>query len=257
MRTIIFFDVDNTIYNNALGIIPNQTKKLIADLSQKEGVVLGLATGRGISKLSIIAEILPYFTYFVLVNGGVVMKKNEIIYDAPIAKDDIEEVIYLAGKHHLAVGMVGLYDDAVNIWDENVEKGMMLLRGIAPKVNPTFYLDHAVYQIWLFGEEGKLLYMGEDMPKFKIYPWHVGGADFTYKETNKAFGIKKILELEKDVRVICVGDGANDVQMIELADVGIAMNNTRFIELKEKADHVAPHIMDDQLYDFFKSIGLL
>lgn len=258
MKKVIFFDVDNTIYNNTLGLIPEQTKKLIFELSKKEDVVLGLATGRGLSKLSIIEPILSCFTYKVLVNGGVVMKKDDIIYDAPIEKKDVEEVIKVATKEKLSVGMVGLYDDAVNIWDEKVEKGMTLLRGVAPKVDKDFYLKHPIYQLWLFGDhESTLLKMGERIPKFKSYPWHYGGADFTYAHINKSYGIKKVLEYEKDYQLICVGDGANDVMMIEMADIGIAMNNTRFPELKEKANHIAPHIMDDQLYTFFKSIHLI
>lgn len=258
MKTIIFFDVDNTIYNNTLGLIPEQTKRLIFELSKKEDVILGLATGRGLSKLSIIEAILPCFTYKVLVNGGVVMKKGDIIYDAPIEKSDIKEVIEIATSKNLSVGMVGLLDDAVNVWDEKVEKGMTLLRGIAPKVDPNFYINHPVYQLWLFGEhETTLLDMSKQIPKFKSYPWHYGGADFTYGHINKAYGIKKVLEHEKDYQLICVGDGANDIMMIEMADIGIAMSNTRFPELKEKADHLAPHIMDDQLYNFFKSIHLI
>ena len=258
MTTIIFFDVDNTIYNNTLGLIPEQTKKLIFELSKKENVILGLATGRGLSKLSIIESILPCFTYKVLVNGGVVIKNNDIIYNEPIEKKDVKEVIDIATSEKLSVGMVGLYDDAVNIWDEKVEKGMTLLRGIAPKVDANFYLNYPVYQLWLFGEnEQTLLKMGERIPKFKSYPWHYGGADFTYAYINKSYGIKKALELEQDYRLICVGDGANDIMMIEMADIGIAMNNTRFPELKEKADHIAPHIMEDQLYTFFKSIHLI
>lgn len=258
MKSVIFFDVDNTIYNNTLGLIPEQTKKLIFELSEKDDVILGLATGRGLSKLSIIESILPCFTYKVLVNGGVVMKNDEVIYNAPIEIEDIKEVIGIATQEKLSVGMVGLYDDAVNVWDEKVEKGMTLLRGIAPKVDENFYLKHPIYQLWLFGEhEETLLKMGERIPKFKSYPWHYGGADFTYRHINKSYGIKKALEFENDYRLICVGDGANDVMMIEMADIGIAMNNTRFPELKEKADHIAPHIMDDQLYTFFKSIHLI
>ena len=44
--------------------------------------------------------------------------------------------------------------------------------------------------------------------------------------------------------------------MIEMADIGIAMNNSGFSKLKEKADYIAPNIEDDQLYDFFKSIKI-
>ena len=258
MRTIIFFDVDNTMYNNTTGAIPNQTRKLLFELSKRNDVILGLATGRGISKLEIIQDVLPLFTYKVLVNGAYVLKNDDVVFDDPILLDDLNEVLDLVKGTSLSVGMVGINDEAVNTLNDVVQNGMKTLRGIYPKVDPTFHINHPIYQLWMFAEhESEILDMAKNMPKFRVYPWHKGGADFVYPDINKASGIKKALELEKDYRLICVGDGANDIQMIEMADIGIAMNNTRFHELKEKADHVAPHIMEDQLYDFFKSLDLV
>lgn len=258
MQTIIFFDVDNTMYNNTTGAIPIQTRKLLFELSKREDVILGLATGRGIAKLEIIKDVLPLFTYKVLVNGAYVLKNDQVILDDPIALSDINEVIELIQGTNLSVGMVGINDEAVNSVNEVVSNGMKTLRGIYPKVDPSFHIKYPIYQLWMFAEkESEILDIAKQMPKFRVYPWHQGGADFVYPEINKAFGIQKALALESDYRLICVGDGANDIQMIEMADIGIAMNNTRFIELKEKADHVAPHIMEDQLYNFFKSLGLV
>jgi hydroxymethylpyrimidine pyrophosphatase-like HAD family hydrolase len=105
--------------------------------------------------------------------------------------------------------------------------------------------------------EEHILNVSRNLTKFDVYPWHQGGADFVYPFINKSFGIRKALEHEEDYRLICVGDGANDIKMIEMADIGIAMDNTRFSELKEKADFIAPHIEADQLYEFFKSINLV
>jgi len=258
MKTIIFFDVDNTIYHNASGTIPIQTKKLITELSKNPDVILGLATGRGLSKLDIIGDVLDLFTYKVLINGSVVYKHHDIIYHQPIAKEDIEEVLKITSGNDYNIGMVALHDEAVNYWDERVEIGMLELRGKSPKVDPLFYLKHDIYQLWMFGDsENQILDIAKKMPKFDVYPWHKGGADFIYPSINKAFGIKKVLEVEPLKRLICIGDGANDVKMIEMADIGIAMGNSRFFELKEKADHIAPHIELDQLYDFFKSLNLV
>lgn len=258
MKTIIFFDVDNTIYNNALGKIPKQTIKLLKELSTKEDVILGLATGRGFKKLKVIEKVLPYFTYKVLINGSVIYKNDELIYDYPILTEDIKEVLDITKGTDFNVGMVGIEDEAVNYWDERVGYGMKALRGIFPKVDETFYLNHKIYQLWLFADdEHRILDIAKKITKFQVYPWHKGGADFIYPNTNKAFGIKKAIEHETDFQLICVGDGANDVKMIEMADIGIAMSNTRFEELKEKAKHLAPHIKEDQLYDFFKSINLI
>ena len=258
MKTIIFFDVDNTIYHNASGAMLPQTKKLIKALSENPDVLLGLATGRSLSKLDIINDVIHYFKYKVLINGAVVYQDQEIIYDHPICISDIEEVLTITKGKDYNVGMVGIDDEAVNYWDKRVEEGMKILRGITLKVDETFYLHHKIYQLWMFADsEEKLLDLSRLFPKFEVFPWHVGGADFIYPSINKAYGIKKALEHEIDYRLICVGDGANDVKMVEMADIGIAMNNSRFQSLKEKADHIAPSIEADQLYDFFKSIHLV
>jgi peptidyl-prolyl cis-trans isomerase B (cyclophilin B) len=258
MKTLIFFDVDNTLYDNKLGMIPLQTQKLIKELSSNPNIVLGLATGRSLKKLEIIQDVLHFFKYRVLINGTVIFKDDQMIYDEPILVSDILEVIHYTSQNHLNIGMCALEDEAVNYWDHRVEMGMKHLRGIAPKVDPLFYEKYAIYQLWVFADHEQIFeHITTHLPKFLAYPWHVGGADFLYKHMNKAYGIKKIIEIEKFDQLICVGDGANDVQMIEMADIGIAMGNSRFTDLKEKADHVAPHIMDDQLYDFFKKIHLI
>ncbi len=258
MKTLIIFDVDNTLYNNSLGAIPSQTEKLLKELFQNQEIILGLATGRGLKKLEIIQDILPLFTYKILINGAVVLKKDEIIYEEPIKTQDILEVLDITAQYAFNLGMVGINDEAVNYWDDRVSYGMKALRGIFPKVDPDFYLSNHVYQLWMFSEkEEDLLKIATKIDKFRVYPWHKGGADFVYPHINKAFGIQKAMAHEGPLRLICVGDGANDIQMIEMADIGIAMDNTRFNELKEKADHIAPHIKEDQLYEFFKSIHLV
>jgi len=258
MKTIIFFDVDNTIYNNNLGKIPEQTKKLLLELSKRDDVILGLATGRGYKKLEVIQEVVSFFKYKVLLNGSIIYKDDQVIYDHPILHEDIEEALNIAKGHKFNIGMVGLDEEAVNAWDSCVEDGMKQLRGKTPNVDCNFHNKNKVYQFWLFGDnEKEILDTALQLPKFQVFPWHEGGADFIYPSINKAFGIKKAVEHETDFRLICVGDGANDVKMIEMADIGIAMSNTRFDELKEKAKHMAPHIKEDQLYDFFKSINLI
>ena len=55
---------------------------------------------------------------------------------------------------------------------------------------------------------------------------------------------------------IAIGDGPNDLQMMEYAGIGIAMGNARE-EVKQRADLVTEHIDEDGLYHAFERLHLL
>ena len=70
MKTMLFFDVDGTLFDNKNLKVWESTTKAIKALAQNKDYILGLATGRSYSQLNAITELLPYFSYKVLINGA-------------------------------------------------------------------------------------------------------------------------------------------------------------------------------------------
>ena len=75
---------------------------------------------------------------------------------------------------------------------------------------------------------------------------------------NKATGMERYLKHVGIAREdsIAVGDGPNDLQMMEYAGIGVAMGNARE-DVKARADMVTGHIDEDGLYSAFEKLGLL
>ena len=55
---------------------------------------------------------------------------------------------------------------------------------------------------------------------------------------------------------IALGDGPNDLQMMEYAGIGVAMGNARE-DVKQRADMVTDAIGEDGLYHAFERLGLI
>lgn len=254
MKKIIYFDLDNTIHSTKKQEIPSQTLKLLYELYEMPDVVLGLATGRSPSKIQMIDKIKHLFKYKIFINGSVAYNDDRLIYKNPIKKSDIKAVLQTASKLNISVGMVAKDKEYVTSINEDVNLSVKNFKHELPIIDPKAYEKTDIYQLWLFAvDQEKINEITTIHNHLAFYPWHVGGADLTDINTNKAYAIKKLLENEINYQLITVGDGKNDLKMIELADIGIAMNNSRFSELKEKADYIAPHVDDNQLYDFFKN----
>lgn len=258
MKKIIFFDLDNTLHSTQEHKIPDQTIKLMKKIASMPNTYLGLATGRGPSKVEMLDEYRDLFTYRVFINGSIAYKNDELVYENPLKIADIERVLKIGADRNLSIGMVSNNAEYVTFMDRSVDTSMKSFNGKLPVVDPLAYKNVPVYQLWLFTTDQALLDgIVEENQKLVCYPWHRGGADLVDPSTNKAIAIAKLLEHETDYQLITVGDGHNDIGMIELADIGIAMDNSRFDELKEKADFIAPHVDRDQLYDFFKEIKII
>lgn len=82
--------------------------------------------------------------------------------------------------------------------------------------------------------------------------------EVTLHGITKASGMERYL---KDAGLdradsIAIGDGANDMEMVEYAGVGVAMGNASDA-LKAKADLVTDRIEEDGIYHAFEKIGLI
>lgn len=258
MKKIIFFDLDQTIYNNDISAVPKQTERLILSLAKDPNVTLGLATGRSKTMLKMIDPLMHCFDYFVVINGGLVYKKDALIHETPIRQEDMQRLIEDATAKNIILGMIGAYDESITYIDDRIGYQHTGLSGFYPKVDPDLYQKALIYQLWLIGQTQEDIFtFAKSHVDFQLYPWRKGGGDFIYKHVTKGHSIQHVLKDVDYDQLIAIGDGDNDLTMIEMADIGIAMGNAHSDALKKKADLIAPHIDEDRLYDFFVENNLI
>ena len=256
MKKIIFFDLDNTLHSTKHKKILDETITMLKEISKKSNIELGLATGRGENKIEMLDDLIHLFKYKVFLNGAIAYKDNKLVYNNPINKKEVINVLNYADKNKVAVGFVGKSVEYITEYSK-LEDFKFTKNNIAiPEVLNNAHEVIDVYQLWLFSKNKEKVTNILENSTLRSYLWHTGGADLTDNNTNKAIAIKKVLEDETNYQLIAVGDGHNDLEMIDSADIGIAMGNSGFSELKEKADYIAPHIDDNQLYTFLKSIKI-
>jgi Cof subfamily protein (haloacid dehalogenase superfamily) len=258
MKTAYYFDFDHTIFHNETGKIPSQTIHLLKTLKKDPNVILGLATGRSISKLNLLNDLMHLFDHFVLINGSTGYIKEKSIFKEPIQKHDIDMLMKHTSETSFALGMVSESEDVLIKEDQRIREAIKTLHAIQPIVDETFHTHQDIYQMWVFGNNNEEIFkIAQKLPQFKCFLWHEGGADFIYAHIDKAYGIKKLRDIDPFDRLIAVGDGPNDISMIEYANIGIAMGNAKDPLLKEKAQLIAPDIKENTLFDFFKNNQLL
>jgi len=84
------------------------------------------------------------------------------------------------------------------------------------------------------------------------------GGEITPIGINKAEGIRSILEAGRfrESDVVAIGDSENDIEMIRLASVGIAMGNGTS-RVKEEADMITDSLREDGIKNAFQKLGIV
>ncbi|KXT29464.1 haloacid dehalogenase-like hydrolase family protein [Candidatus Phytoplasma oryzae] len=182
-----------------------------------------------------------------------------MIDENPIPKKKIIELIDKIISYKIVIASIGKDKEAL-FHNGNVENLPFIEKWnkiINSPIDNQFHLKEKIYMINVFGIDAtKVKKLLIDLNYFNGYYWekHI---DLTLKNINKFFSIKKIKEKYPEHKLICVGDGCNDKEMLQEADISIVMGNSRYDFLKKNSHFVTPHIEENQIFNFFQENNLV
>mgnify|MGYP004443876837 CR=1 FL=1 len=250
MKQGFFFDMDGTLYNNDYHEVSIKTFKALKQL-QQNGHIVCLATSRTIRELDNLPRAMFNFDFYyrILDGGSLILDKEGNTIDKKVIPESImEDVVKFCDRNHLTLRY-------------STENGNYFHDG------PTDYEYKFYHWLYLNTPDIKkydkddalniLVYTYTDEQAKEVLDIVKGCSIVRYKDcfeikpehTDKALSIQKIIEWEKIDRSYCFGDGPNDVDMLKIADVGIAMGNG-CKACKEVADVVIGNVDEDAIYKY-------
>lgn len=253
---IIFFDVDGTITNFEDGSISNSTREAIKVLKSK-GIQVVAATGRPLSMCDEI-EALGIDT-FITANGAYVKHNKKIIHKVPMEKRIVQENVEYAYSQN----------DALSFYAEDLSmngiKSDEVLRALKetlslneyPNINEQIFNDE-LFLMCLFANDNTVESYVERFPNLTFKRWHPFILNVLQEDISKSLAIIKVLEyfnVDKS-EAIAFGDGENDIDMLELVGLGIAMENGHE-RLKTVADFITKKSNEDGIAFALKKFGVI
>ena len=248
MIKMVVTDVDGTIYNPKIGIT-KEVKDCILHL-KNNGVKFVIATGRTYLSAKYIADMIGVKCPLVSYQGGMINSYEGQILDVKYLNPDIARKIvndfrkrnihlnvYVEDKLYVEndddyiknyIGDKGIDYFKVNSFDElDFNKLNKLL---AIKYDEKF-IDDLILEL-------KNKYSEIYTVKSFMYFCEISNKDATKGNALKFLANKYGLNKEE---VLAIGDQNNDIEMIEMAGVGVAMGNGT-LQIKERADYVTEQI---------------
>ena len=273
-KKYVFFDVDGTLMD-IRSVMEDSTRDSLIKLRER-GHEIFLATGRGYFNIPHFIRELG-FSGMVLTDGAYVEYNNEVLAHQTMDKSQLDalSIAIEAGNGHLMYfGKEGgcIAKRSVEVYQAWLEELLsespvwLELQGKVEVLESLLHItDQNIEKLMFLDYEGDLEKLKKDFDHyFTILPSNLADqsdtstGEITRHDICKADGIKRILRHVGATKenVIAFGDGLNDIEMLELANVGIAMGNGA-PQLKEVADVVTTPIGDDGIYNGLKQLGLV
>lgn len=264
MIKAIFFDVDGTLVSFNTHKISELSKKAIFTLKQKNIKVFA-ATGRALFQIEDLHELK--FDGYITVNGSncFINEDNRLkeIYRVSLDKDDLFALIDYISNNRFHCRIMTSDDIFTNYTNIFINIMYALSKIKVPKiVDFKDYITNnyeKILQLNIFVDENKEKYLIDNVLKnSKSSRWNKSFADVNSKYGGKEVGIDKIIKYYGiDLsETIAFGDGGNDIGMIKLAGIGVAMGNANK-EVKEIANYITDDVDNDGVYKALKHFNLI
>lgn len=277
-KKIIFLDVDGTLCND-YGFVPDSAREAVIK-ARENGHLVYLCTGRSKAELyDFIMEI--GFDGVIGAGGGFVSIGDEMLYHKRVSNEDVKHLVDYFNAHNIDFYLEsngGLYaspnlvahlerliygdieNDPIALKKKLEEPNHFIMAMIEGEdlyrsdVNKACFLQSDVDFETIKREfEGKFNVIHCTVPMFGP-----DSGELAVPGVHKATAIETLLNhlnISKDA-TIAIGDGMNDVEMLEYCQVGIAMGNAKE-GLKAIADEITTTHDEHGIYNSFKKHGLI
>lgn len=259
MIKAIFFDIDGTLLSHKTKKVPDSTKKALKLLKEK-GILTFIATGRHISEMKDMPINDLEFNGYITLNGQYCFNDEGLIYDLPVHKDDIINIINKIDKEPFPCIFVEKELMYINYNNEAVQTVQDAISTPLPDINDLHRgLTEPIYQVIPYDiDEAHEKDILDLMPHCKKTRWHPLAIDIIPNNGGKRNGILKVLEyyhisIEESMSF---GDGNNDLDMFEITNISVAMGNASDY-VKSHADYVTDDIDNDGLYKALKHFQII
>ena len=245
----IALDLDGTLTNHEKVVTPKTREALLK--AAAKGAVIILASGRptyGIEPVAECLELQKRGGYILSYNGGNIVnaQTGEKLFTQFLPDEVIPELYAYAKEHgHALLGYAGneiiteMPDDQYvkeesRINKMNIRKVDNLFESLEP--HPTKLLMTGDPTLMLKAEEELVEKLGERMDIFRSAPFFL---ELVPKGIDKAKSLTRLLTKINltPADLIAFGDGYNDLSMLKLAGMGVAMENAA-PEVRAEADYV-------------------
>lgn len=255
---IVIFDIDGTILPHGK-TISQATKDAISKLKENK-IKSVIATGRA-----------PYFSEniiqetgvdsMVFFNGSYVTHEGKDIYQNEIDKKVLEKVHQLSFKFQHPLTYLGDTSfKATHLSHPYVVEAFQHDPWKPDLAPPSYWMDQKIYQLFLHCDHDEELSYQKKVPELDFRRWSSGArtCDVNLSCSNKAVGLTKLLErlgIAPD-EAVAFGDGLNDLEMLSLVGMGVAMGSGRE-ELKQIANMVTLSSEEDGVRYGLERLGLI
>jgi len=221
---LIALDMDGTLLNDNKQISKENIQSIQA--AREAGIVVSLTTGRGMQSARPFIEQLDLDSPLIMANGSEIWRNPDELYSRQLMHPHwIEEL------HRIAVSL------QVWFWGYAVD-GMY---------NTDKWTDEVAAHEWLkFGyyttDKRKLMEINQQVVAknlFEVTNSHPDNLEINPKGINKARALLEICrQMNIDIsQVAAMGDSLNDLEMIKICGLGVAMSNAQD-EVKRWADYI-------------------
>ena len=263
----IALDLDGTLTNHDKVVTPKTREALLQ--AESKGAIIILASGRptyGIEPVAECLELNQRGGYILSYNGGNIVdaKTGEKLF-TQFLPDEVLPLLYMYAKerNHALLGYDGneiiteMPDDPYvkeesRINKMNIHKVEFLLDTLPP--HPTKLLMTGDPKDMLKAETELVELLGNKMDIFRSAPFFL---ELVPKGIDKAQSLLRLLETINltPADMIAFGDGYNDLSMLKLAGVGVAMANAA-PEVRDDADYVTLSNEEDGVAAALEHFGM-